>query len=119
MHLERGIVKNNCPWGVSFEQQVVQIPTHAREGGLNIDRCIRYMDKISVIYKWNRSGVVALERKWTVHCLRFTIIPPYRTKHWREKNLVVDLMIANPPKFYPPMFSFTMIFSVQALAIAK
>ena len=42
MHLERGIVKNNLPWGVSFEQQVVQILTHAWEGevGLNIDRCI-------------------------------------------------------------------------------
>ena len=33
MCLERGIVKNNFPWGVSFEQQVVQIPTYAREGG--------------------------------------------------------------------------------------
>ena len=33
MRLERGIVKNNCPWGVSFEQQVVQIPTYAWEGG--------------------------------------------------------------------------------------
>ena len=33
VHLERDIVKNNCPWGVSFEYQVVQIPTYAREGG--------------------------------------------------------------------------------------
>ena len=41
MHLERGIVKDNCPWGVSFEQEV-QISTYAREGevGLNIVRCI-------------------------------------------------------------------------------
>ena len=41
VRLERGIAKNNCPWDVSFEQDI-QIPTYARVGGveLNIVRCI-------------------------------------------------------------------------------
>ena len=41
VRLEKGIAKNYCPWGVTFDLQVLQIPTYAQVGeGLNIDRCI-------------------------------------------------------------------------------
>ena len=51
MRLERGIVKNNCPWGVFFEQQVVQIPTYAREGGgwgLTLIGALHLRDRLSL-----------------------------------------------------------------------
>jgi len=39
---KEGYYKNFCPWYVSFELQIVQIPTYAWVGkvGLAIDRCI-------------------------------------------------------------------------------
>ena len=41
LKLGEGNCKNNCPWGVSFEQQVIQILTYALGGvGLDIDRFI-------------------------------------------------------------------------------
>jgi len=39
---KEGYCKKICPWCVSFELQIVQIPTYASVGvvGLDIDRCI-------------------------------------------------------------------------------
>ena len=65
MCLDRGIAKNYCPWGASFDLQVLQIPTYAQVGGvgLDIDRCIH------IIWGYSYIAIAYAPSYISVYCL--------------------------------------------------